>query len=100
MSRLFRDTVGTGFPVRRNQLRLPRTTLPLARGRTVTQAADACGSSSSSAPIVAFHAAFGPTPARRTGEFRPDLGRRCRHARAQALLKVSGKRALSLLSAM
>ncbi|MFL1429780.1 MULTISPECIES: helix-turn-helix transcriptional regulator [unclassified Nocardiopsis] len=62
LSRLFHDTVGMGFTVWRTQLRLHRASLLLAEGRTVTQAAAACGFSSPSAFITAFQAAFGRTP--------------------------------------
>ncbi|CAL9381000.1 HTH-type transcriptional regulator NimR [Nocardiopsis dassonvillei] len=62
LSRLFRDGVGMGFTVWRNQLRLHRATLLLAQGWTVTRVAAACGYSSPSAFISAFRAAFGRTP--------------------------------------
>jgi AraC-like DNA-binding protein len=59
LSRLFRDQVGMGYTVWRNQLRLHLATLMLAGGRTVTQTASACGYSSASAFVTTFRAAFG-----------------------------------------
>lgn len=63
LSRLFRTTVGMGFPVWRNQLRLHRATRMLATGQSVTDVAAACGYSSASAFIATFRTAFGRTPA-------------------------------------
>lgn len=62
LSRRFRDDVGMPFTRWRSQLRLHRANLMLAEGATVTQTATACGYSSASAFIQAFHAAFGRTP--------------------------------------
>ena len=62
LSRLFRETVGMSFTVWRTQLRLHRASLLLAQGRSVTQAAAACGFSSPSAFVAAFRTAFGRTP--------------------------------------
>ncbi len=62
LSRLFGDELGMSYTAWRTQLRLHRATLLLAEGRTVTQAAAACGFSSPSAFVSAFRAAFGRTP--------------------------------------
>ncbi|MDN5726176.1 MAG: AraC family transcriptional regulator [Propionibacteriales bacterium] len=62
LSRLINDELGMGYTTWRSQLRLHRATLLLAEGRTVTQAATACGFSSPSAFVSTFRAAFGRTP--------------------------------------
>jgi AraC-like DNA-binding protein len=62
LSRLFGDELGMSFTAWRTQLRLHRAVLLLAEGRTVTQAATACGFSSPSAFVSAFKSAFGRTP--------------------------------------
>jgi AraC-like DNA-binding protein len=63
LPRLFRDEVGMGYTVWRNQLWLHLATLMLAEGRTVSQTASACGYySSASAFVTTFRAAFGQTP--------------------------------------
>ena len=51
LSRLFRDEVGMGYSLWRDQLRLHLATLMLAGGRTVTQT---CGYSSASAFVTTF----------------------------------------------
>jgi AraC-like DNA-binding protein len=52
LSRLFRDEVGMGYTVWRNELPLQLVTLMLAEGRTVSQTASACGYSSASAFVT------------------------------------------------
>ena len=54
LSRLFRDEVGMGCTVWRNQLRLHLATLMLPGGRTVTQTASTCGYSSASTFVTTF----------------------------------------------
>lgn len=62
LSRLFHDELGMGFTAWRNQLRLHRAVLMLARDDSASAAASACGFSSPSAFITIFRAAFGHTP--------------------------------------
>src|SRR6478609_8780837 len=64
LSRLFRAELGLGFPQWRTQLRLQHALVLLARGRSVTATAAACGFRSPSAFIEAFRHAFGTTPGR------------------------------------
>ncbi|MEV6948093.1 AraC family transcriptional regulator [Streptomyces sp. NPDC051172] len=95
LSRLFGDELGTVCTAWRTQLRLHRAVLLLARGRTVTQAAAACGFSSPSAFAGAFRAAFGRTPGslyrqpasreRRPSRSRGPLRTRCVDAENQDL---------------
>ncbi|MCI1747979.1 MAG: AraC family transcriptional regulator [Acidipropionibacterium sp.] len=62
LSRLFRDEAGMGFTTWRNQLRLRRSTLLLAEGKTVSYTSSVCGYSSASAFIAVFRKAFGVSP--------------------------------------
>ena len=64
LSRLFRQQAGMSFPQWRTQFRLLRALVLLATGTSVTSTALACGWSSPSAFIEAFHQAFGSTPGR------------------------------------
>ncbi|MEZ2388592.1 helix-turn-helix domain-containing protein [bacterium RCC_150] len=59
LSRPYRDEVGMGYTVWRNQLRVHLATLMVAGGRTVTQTASACGYSSASTFVTTFRADFG-----------------------------------------
>lgn len=62
LSRLCGSELGLSFPLWRTQVRLGHSLVLLAEGRTVAQAAHACGWASSSAFIAVFRDFFGVTP--------------------------------------
>ncbi|AWK07589.1 AraC family transcriptional regulator [Streptomyces spongiicola] len=62
LSRLFAGDLGMTFPQWRTQLRLHRALVLLAEQTPVTQVANRCGWSSTSAFIDVFRRAFGHTP--------------------------------------
>jgi AraC-like DNA-binding protein len=64
LTRLFRQETGMSFPQWRTQFRLLHALVLLGTGTSVTSTALACGWSTPSAFIEAFHHAFGSTPGR------------------------------------
>jgi AraC-like DNA-binding protein/quercetin dioxygenase-like cupin family protein len=64
LSRLFRDELGMSFRRWRTQVRIQRSLILLAEGRTVLNTATACGWSNPSTFIDAFTAILGETPSR------------------------------------